>query len=72
VKKISNALEIEALQNKKLISTAATFCATKTTARVERTSNSANLTFIFQLPLGRGKTSDVAGDLAGITCKNLT
>ena len=46
VKNSSNALDIEALQNKKLISTTLEFCAINSAAKLERISISVNLKFI--------------------------
>lgn len=44
---------MEARQNRKLISTTATFCAIKTTARLERIRISANFRFMFRAGNGR-------------------
>jgi len=43
LKNIRSELDIDARQNRKAISTTATFCATKTAARLERSSISNSL-----------------------------
>ena len=49
-KNINNELDIEALQNRKPISTTATFCAINTTARLESKSTSVNFEFMLLIP----------------------
>jgi len=68
-KNINDALDIEALQNRKPISTTATFCATKTTARLESISTSVNFEFILLLPSCMVKTFVVTDDSGSVTSR---
>jgi hypothetical protein len=67
VKNINNALDIEALQNRNPISTTATFCAMKTTARLESKSTSVSFEFIMLFPSCMVKSVVVTDDPGNVT-----
>jgi hypothetical protein len=66
-KNINNALDIEALQNRKPISTTLEFCAMKTTARLESKSTSVNFEFILFVPSCMVETVVVTDDPGSVT-----